>query len=348
MKISVVSFTEQGRSLAEKFREQFTDREVLLSHKPEEGVSRWAGQQFFAGNALVFIGASGIAVRAIAPFVKDKLTDSPVLVLDERGRYVIPLLSGHMGGANDLAVCIAKRLGAEPVITTATDINGTFAVDLFAKENALRIRNREGIAAVSSKILQGETVTVAVEGDEAHTEGQAEDASGQLRQIPYQSAEQADILISTKKPEAFHGLLWLTPRRYILGIGCRKGKNCAEIERAVGAALVRTGLEIQDIALAASIDRKKEEEGILVWAGRNRIPFLTFPEEALRSVEGVFHGSDFVERTVGVDNVCERAALGAAGENGKLILEKQAADGVTVAMAEREWKIRWRGEEDEA
>ena len=111
MKISVVSFTEQGRSLAEKFREQFTDREVLLSHKPEEGVSRWAGQQFFEGNALVFIGASGIAVRAIAPFVKDKLTDSPVLVLDERGRYVIPLLSGHMGGANDLAVCIAKRLG---------------------------------------------------------------------------------------------------------------------------------------------------------------------------------------------------------------------------------------------
>lgn len=342
MRISVVSFTEQGKSLADRFRERFSDREVTLFHKPDEGVSPWAGRQFSAGNALVFIGACGIAVRAVAPFVKDKLTDSPVLVMDEHGRYVIPLLSGHMGGANALAVLAAERLGAEAVMTTATDINGKFAVDVFAKENALTIGNREGIAAVSAKILQGETVTVAVEGDEAHTEGQAEDASRQLCRIPYRSAEKADILISTEKTEGFHGLLHLAPKRYILGIGCRKGKSGADIGRAAEAALERTGLGIQDIAAAASIDRKKDEEGIIEWTGKNRIPFFTFSEEELRSVAGEFHGSAFVKHTVGVDNVCERSALYAAGEGAKLILEKQAGDGVTVALAERKWKVRWQ------
>ena len=130
----------------------------------QESVSVWAGEQMAAHHALVFVGACGIAVRAIAPWITDKLHDSPVLVIDEQGQYVIPLLSGHVGGANELAVRLAGELGAVPVITTATDLHGSFAVDLFAKRNDLWIHNREGIARVSAKILAGEKITDRASG----------------------------------------------------------------------------------------------------------------------------------------------------------------------------------------
>ena len=118
-------------------------------------LSDWTRQQFAEKNAIVVIGACGIAVRMIAPFVSDKLSDSPVVVADEAGTFVIPLLSGHMGGANELAEQIAGQIGGIPVITTATDVNHTFSVDLFAKKCGLSIYNREGIAKVSAKILDG-------------------------------------------------------------------------------------------------------------------------------------------------------------------------------------------------
>lgn len=162
-KISMISFTGQGRELAETIRERLPEREIQVCHKPEQGTVPWTGQQFAEGAAVVFIGACGIAVRSIAPFVKDKLSDSPVLVVDETGRYVIPLLSGHAGGANELAVQLADRIGAEAVITTATDLHGVFAVDLFARRNRLTIVNREGITKVSAKVLRGEKLSVSVE-----------------------------------------------------------------------------------------------------------------------------------------------------------------------------------------
>lgn len=120
----------------------------------QESVSVWAGEQMAAHHALVFVGACGIAVRAIAPWITDKLHDSPVLVMDEQGQYVIPLLSGHVGGANELAVRLAEELGAVPVITTATDLHGSFAVDLFAKRNDLWIHNRRGLPGCRQKYWQ--------------------------------------------------------------------------------------------------------------------------------------------------------------------------------------------------
>ena len=115
------------------------------------------------GEALVFIGACGIAVRAISPFIESKLTDSPAVVIDESGKFAVPLLSGHIGGANALAKKLADSLGAQPVITTATDINGAFAVDMFAESNGLYIENKDGIAKVTSKILSGQTVKMYIE-----------------------------------------------------------------------------------------------------------------------------------------------------------------------------------------
>ena len=178
MRLSIISFTENGKQLSESIVKLLErELEIRLYTKCEAGikddlysdilfvktsVGDWAKEQIQEQNALLFIGACGIAVRAVAPHLTDKLHDVPVLVMDEKGKYVIPILSGHMGGANDLANHIAEKTGAEAVITTATDLNKKFAVDLFAKRNRLYIANKDGIVKVSSKVLAGKEITMSI------------------------------------------------------------------------------------------------------------------------------------------------------------------------------------------
>lgn len=304
-----------------------------------ESISSWAGEQMVAHHALVFIGACGIAVRTIAPWITDKLHDSPVLVMDEQGQYVIPLLSGHVGGANELAARLAKALGAIPVITTATDLHGSFAVDLFAKRNDLWIRNREGIARVSAKVLAGEDITMSVEtghlaADEAIPAG--------IRLCAYPPEEKVDVLIAdgmeeTLQEEAVR--LLLQPKKYILGVGCKKGTDSVKLETFLRKILEEQGIAMEQIAALASIDVKKEERCLLDFSEKYRIPFRTYSAQELQAVPGTFHSSDFVKSQVGVDNVCERAAMKAAGTDGRICRAKQAQDGMTVAVAEKAWKV---------
>ena len=371
MKISVISFTKTGQQLAERIRESMNgEKETVIlyskcsrkktvqtfgvipnkdSNVPtdntgdtiavQESVSAWAGEQMAAHHALVFIGACGIAVRAIAPWITDKLHDSPVLVMDEQGQYVIPLLSGHVGGANELAVRLAGELGAIPVITTATDLHDSFAVDLFAKRNALRICNRKGIAKVSAKVLAGEEITMSVQ--EGHLAADEGILSG-IRLCAYPPTEKVDILIADSTEEIFRkeaAELLLQPKKYILGVGCKKGTDSVKLEVFLRKILEDQGFAIEQIAALASIDVKKEEACLLEFSEKYRIPFLTYPAQELQAVPGEFHGSEFVKAQVGVDNVCERAAMKAAGADGRICRAKQAQDGITVAIAEKAWKV---------
>lgn len=353
MKIRIVSFTKQGAQLAERLQAQLKkcpdsdlDRDVEIANRQggaaSEKLSDWTKRQFEEKNALIFIGAAGIAVRAIAPCVQDKLADSPVLVMDEKGQYVIPILSGHVGGANELAEEIAKKTGALPIITTATDLNGKFAVDLFAKKNHLTILNREGIAAVSSKILEGEKATIAIE-DYGKAQILPDTLSDilpkELEWVPYPPEKKTDIVISRAKEKVPEAVLQLKPKEYILGIGCRKGKSFSEIDGFITKQLDELQLTKEDIRAIASIDVKREEEGIVSWKDYYRVPFLTFSKETLQQVPGEFTGSSFVEQQVGVDNVCERAALTACEGDGVLIRGKQAENGMTLAVAKKKWSL---------
>ena len=153
--IKVIFFTENGRGLAEKIPE---DKQLIDGRA---GVTETnIAESFFKKIPLVFIGSAGIAVRLIAPYIKDKTTDPAVICIDEKGQFVIPLLSGHIGGANELAERLSSELSATAVITTATDVNHTFAVDVFAKNNGLGILNPSAVKNISSKILNGEIVSV--------------------------------------------------------------------------------------------------------------------------------------------------------------------------------------------
>lgn len=379
MKVSIISFTLKGIELSLKIKKAFsgeaeedlclytkcshaekslTERKLTeknLAEKDlvesglsyvEQPLTEWTGEQMKEHRSLLFIGACGIAVRAIAPFLTDKLNDMPVLVMDEQGRFVIPILAGHVGGANELAISLAERMGSTPVITTATDLNHCFAVDLFARRNALHIVNKDGIAKVSSRILAGEEVTMAVE--EGHLrEEEAQTLRG--RRVSRKTNIPDGIrLVSTESPvdvlvaPASYGqgrLLTLRPKEYVIGIGCKRGKAAEQIDHFVNRALKESGISMEQVAAFASIDRKKDEEGILWMSSHYGIPFVTCSAEELQQVEGNFHASEFVKSQVGVDNVCERAALRFSGPGGTLITGKQAEDGITVAIAKRRWSV---------
>lgn len=356
MDISIISFTENGihlsLTLLEKLQEADIYGKITLFTKcsqcrarenectlqvVKKSVSAWAQEQLQQKNALLFIGACGIAVRAIAPYITDKLHDSPVLVMDEMGQYVIPLLSGHIGGANELALFIAKNTGAEPVITTATDLNHRFAVDLFAKKNGLAIADKSGIAKVSSKVLSGASITVSVEPK--FLKNSCSFRQG-MHLIPYPPTQQSDIVISSEKRE-FNATLCLIPKEFVIGIGCKKGKEAVSINDFIQQTLNKLGISQIQIATLASIDIKKTEPGLLAWSREKNIPFVTYTAETLQQVRGTFQQSDFVRSQVGVDNVCERAALKACGIGGTLIYEKHAQDGMTIAVAKKEWSVNF-------
>lgn len=323
--IRVCAFSEKGKALC-RGDGAFVTRE-------NEELSEWVKESFEKRIPLLFIGAAGIAVRAIAPFVKDKLTDIPVLVMDEKAQYIIPILSGHMGGANELARKLAIKFGATPVITTATDVENTFAVDVFAKRNGLKIVNREGIQKVSSKILEKKKITMCIGSSiEVDTTG----IPSEIELITYPPTRHVDVLI-TEEEERYDATLHLCPKLMVLGIGCKKGKSFEELENFV---LNYIDEEFwADIYGVASIDLKKEEQGLVDLARIHGVPFYTYSKEELLTVEGDFTDSEFVKNTTGVANVCERSALYCAGKNGKLMMRKQASNGMTFAMAYRRAKI---------
>ena len=241
MNLSMISFTGNGIKLSQTIYKKLSDKadlNICLFSKCEaafdaegvmpleESICQWAGRQMELKNAILFIGACGIAVRAIAPFVTDKLHDSPVLVMDETGRFIIPILSGHVGGANRLAMLISSETGAEPVITTATDINNRFAIDVFARDNNLRILNKDGIKKVSARVLAGEKITVSIEdGNLMDNDALPEEVSI----ISYPPQEKADVAI-TSDTESTCADLVLVPQKYYVGIGCRKGKEAGLIK----------------------------------------------------------------------------------------------------------------------
>lgn len=362
MQFSIISFTENGIKLSAEIVKKFGNEKISVftkwSHGKEnketasvqyvnQNICDWAGEQMKQRQGLLFIGACGIAVRAIAPFITDKLQDSPVLVMDEKGTYIIPILSGHMGGANEFALQLAEKLGAIPVITTATDINGRFAVDMFAKRNGLYIANKDGIAKVSSKVLAGAEITMSIEPGHINEavringSGHINEPAGQpegIKIVSYPPKQCVDVVI-TSEEKTFDALLCLKPKEYVIGMGCKKGREADKIEDFIERSMKEAGITKSQIFALASIDKKKEEEGLLIWSRKEKIPFLTFSAEQLQKTEGNFSKSAFVKEQVGVDNVCERAALSACGFGGIQIYGKHAEDGMTIAIAKRDWSV---------
>ena len=334
MIIRVVTFTDRGEDLAHNLFDNWQEM-IPQYHDKEVPLRDWTGECFKLHLPILFIGACGIAVRTIAPFVQDKLQDSAVLVMDEAGEYVIPVLSGHMGGANSLAVRIASRLRATPVITTATDVEGVFSVDVFAKKQGLRIVHRSGIKKVSARLLRGEKVTVTWEdGFEGGTLPKG------LVYVPEDTAYVGIRIVSEQGlanlGEKTQDIL-LVAREYVLGIGCKRDKWYKEIDAFVQENL--PGITLDQVAGIATIDLKLRDANLWTFAQYRFLPITFYAAEELGRVPGDFTESEFVREVTGVSNVCERAALCLAGEGGELVLKKTAENGMTLAVAKRKIKL---------
>lgn len=323
MTIRAICFTEYGKQIINRistiedmdvrgYIKCENAKSVQGFEQVEESLSVWARKGFEDKSAIVFVGAMGIAVRAISECVKDKLTDSPVIVIDDKGQFVIPVLSGHVGGANELAITLADTLEAIPVVTTSTDSSDAFAVDLWASENNLRIINREGIKKVSAKSIEGKCVTLSIKD--------------------YPPAKSVDVIVADEC--RYPATITLAPKKYVVGMGLKRGKSSADLEKALESVLDANNIDIADVGAIATIDIKLDEEGLKQLVSKYRIPLLGFEASILERARGEFSASAFVKDTVCVDNVCERAAVVAANQ-GELVVKKQVMDGITVAVARK-------------
>lgn len=332
MNLVLTAFTRRGMELADRLagcldREGHVCRLAapvrLAAELPRwegyESLGLWTGAQFGAAEGLIFVGACGIAVRAIAPYVKDKLTDPAVVSIDEAGRFAVPLLSGHVGGANALALRVAELAGGQAAISTATDVNGLFAVDVWAARRGMSIASRELAKEVSAALLEGRPVGFA--SDFGHPCPRGLEGKG----------SELGVWVTDRQGEGpFPRTLRLVPKSLILGIGCRRGTQTGAIEDAVGEALA--GLDPAAVAAVATIDLKQNEAGLLAFCRQRGWSLRVYSAGELAGAEGNFTPSSFVASVTGVDNVCERAAVLGGGA---LIVPKRAKNGVTTAVARR-------------
>jgi cobalamin biosynthesis protein CbiG len=330
---AIFYITKEGHKLAERIQALFPDTEVLKF--TSVGTIHELPLQWRECKSLIFIMATGIVVRTIAPLLKDKRTDPAVVVLDEKGRYVISLLSGHLGGANKLAGEIANFLGAQAVITTASDVQGRIALDMWADEKGLYVEDFDRMKRLSSKIVNGKRVKVYTGN------------SIVLRQAPDEfnivgSPDKAEIIISEKLYK--RPALFLRPGNLFAGIGCNRGTSRDEIQKEFTALLKKNRLSACSVGSIATIDLKKDEEGLLEFAEDNGLSIRYFQAEALNAAadELGIEGSKRVMAATGAVAVSEPAAVLAARQTSdkvEIIIPKVKRGNVTLAIAKAEFTL---------
>ena len=358
MKIVLIACSRQAYELMKKLERCLKEYEPgcrtacivkcssLGEKKKKRSLVEVTGEWFGICDAMIFISSVGIAVRAVAPYLRHKSSDPAVVVMDEKGKFCISLLSGHAGGANELTNRIAGFTGAVPVVTTATDLEGKFAVDDFARKNGLVVTDWEMAKRISAAVLEGERIGIY---SELPLEG---DLPGELFFVESDCYKDTSytVCISCRVPERIQWLkslrkrrdslmvLQLVPKCLAAGIGCRKGTSEQAIEHAVKQCFREEGFLEEALCSVASIDLKKGEEGLLGYCRGRNLPFLTYSAEELGQAVGEFSESRFVEEVTGVSCVCERSAVLAAGSGCELLCPKRIYDGVTVALAGKRGK----------
>lgn len=330
MRIGIISFTKAGKYMADRVGEVLSEGGHACSadgwHKGMS-LSEWTKKCWVEKEAIIFIGAAGIAVRAIAPCLKDKFTDPAVLAMDEKGQFAIPLVSGHVGGANELALFLEKTTGAAAVITTATDVNQMFAVDVFARKQNLHLSDRNLAKQVSAALLAGEKPGWKADwGSFPVPKG--------FFEIPkkFDREESLGVWITLSSEEKSNWLK-LIPKAVILGIGCRRGTASRDLSQAADEMLADCCISPYAVLGVATINIKEKEPAILELVHTRGWQLFSYTAEQLQSARGEFSESEFVQKTVGVGNVCERAVV---CSEARLTVGKTRFPGITMALGIRE------------
>ncbi|MCG2827951.1 cobalt-precorrin 5A hydrolase [Methanothermobacter sp. K4] len=321
MRLSILTITENGRKLGETLKTALMNDPTILSVKIIHGNIDFR-DVFSRSDMIIGIMAAGIMVRKIAPLLKNKFSDPGVIVIDEMGQNVISLLSGHAGGANDFAVKIADILNANPVITTATDVNGLVGIDSFAARYFYLILDRHLVKHFNSSIVDGHTV-------ELHSSRNLEPLIDGELSGTYRYIRDGDEVV---RAHCNSEVMRLAPLKVSVGIGTRRGVESTLVTTAIVEALGLLKLPPERIDALATGYMKKNESGVIDAAENLGVPLEIIPPQELRS-QDTHSFSDFVNEKFGVGSVCEAAALKSAGAKSKLVIRKTTSSGVAVAVA---------------
>ncbi len=331
---TIIYITDNGGRVAERLKSLLPDAEIArYSLAGVEDLWR-------RNETLVFIMASGIVVRTIAPLLKDKRTDPAVVVLDEAGKHAISLVGGHLGGANDLAREIAAHLGGEAVITTASDVNNLPSIDLWARDNNLVIENWDVLPLVATSYLNNGGLRVYCDIPLElppeflrMADPRFADAIITNSRDVYAGSPRCTITGEGCSTGACRvkGQLTLRPVNLVTGIGCNSGTSLDEIENAVQRTLDEHDLVFLSLHSLATIDIKGSEPGLRGFAEKYGLALRTYSRSELNAVPGVAR-SEAAFKATGAYGVAEPAALLAAGAD-KLLVPKQKKGNVTVAVA---------------
>ena len=351
---AIVAITKHGVALARELHEKFSASDVYYMAKFEQGDEAEKGIQLFTGTVrlllpalfksykgLLLIISIGAVVRMIAPILKDKMTDPGVVVIDDRGHYAISVLSGHMGGANELAREAAAVIGAEPVITTASDVQKTIPVDLFGARFGWTWESSEKLTPVSAAVVNEEEVAVVLETGERNWWMYDTPMPPNLKVFSSVkealAAKPAAALLVTDRllePEEnqllVNGVLY-RPKSIVLGMGCNRGTPAEEIEQLINETLSELKLSKQSVKALCTIDLKKDEQGFLDVSQKYGWDFVTYSPAELNAVP-IQEPSETVFKFTGAFGVSEPAVICFAGETA-LLLPKKKAKNATISVA---------------
>ena len=355
MKLAVISVTAKGALLGEKLRDELAEKIDLYTKTrgplhadtaPYDNLGDLVSELFHKYDGLVFIMAAGIAVRVIAPHVKDKRYDPAVVVMDDQGQHAISLLSGHLGGANELTETVAAAVGARPVITTATDVANLPAPDVLSVKLELEIEPFDELKSINAAIVAGKRVPFFIDHQIAHVAKYIQEAAEMgvelvdMKELKNTDRYDAAVIITDKELFMPQMHVYLRPTTLAVGIGCRRDTTGSEVLAAIDDACRRVGRSRKSIAIVASSVVKQEEIGLLAAVQKMEVPIRFFSNEELQHMIQLYDltESEFVKNEIGVGNVCEGSALLGARAC-SLLLPKTVYPKLTVAIAEV--KLRW-------
>lgn len=334
MRIAILSVSKKGYDLSFEIKELLDkDSTIIKCDVYHKDVKNTFNLLFYEYDAIIAIMASGILIRSISHLIESKTTDPAVLNIDDNGNFVISMLSGHLGGANKLTAKVADLIGATAVITTSTDVNRKLGIDVLARDLYLSIDDTKEILHFNKSILDSKEVvfTVNSNGNYDYLFEYLNDNTLEMDVSIYFSSRIDEGEIEAK---CDNHTITLRPRKIVFGIGCRRGKSCEEINKAVDIVLNDLNINKSRINMLSSAEIKKDEKGILDLAQKLDIPVNFVELDKLKLFKSNdIQESEFVKSKFGIAGVCEPSALITAGFESKLIYKKTAFNGVTVSVA---------------
>jgi cobalt-precorrin 5A hydrolase len=338
MKTAVIAITKHGAALARRLdgdryiSAKFRNEEP--AHYFEKPIKELTAEVWPQYEALVYVVSLGAVVRTIAPFLKDKHVDPAVIVVDDKANFAISVLSGHVGGANELTERIASQLGAQAVVTTASDVGKTIPVDILGRELGWTTELGQNITKVSAAVVNEEPIAFVQETGEKNWWRRDTPLPKNIQIVSLDEARKfKTALIVTDRlvdEEFLSKAVVYRPKSLVLGMGCDRGVTCEQVEEFVRSALEQHRLSFASVRNLATVDLKQDEPALVEFCAKHRLEMVCYPSEQLKKVPAP-NPSATVEKYVGTPGVSEPAAMLSAG--GELIVPKQKAPMLTLAVA---------------